>query len=91
MIVVRLEVWPRGREAAKTELGLVKIENDLTGTTALGNYIYTFLRKPAEAIHPRVWIQGRVEGFPRAPAVTTSPWQLLRGVLDHALGASVWP
>lgn len=38
MIVIRIELWPNGKEKGKRELGRLEIENDGSGTADLGNY-----------------------------------------------------
>lgn len=38
MIVVTVELWPRGDAARKRTLGSMQICNDATGTQELGNY-----------------------------------------------------
>lgn len=38
MLVVRIEIWPLGRESAKRTLGTAVIGNDGTGTPETGSY-----------------------------------------------------
>lgn len=38
MLVVKLELWPFGREDQKETLGEIKVWNDGTGSTTRGNY-----------------------------------------------------
>ena len=85
MIVVKIELWPKGDESRKQDLGVAQITNDQTGTEELGNYMFLLLKSPKYARRPGIWRQGRVIGFPRLSRAA-GPWDLLRGVLNEALG-----
>lgn len=95
MLVVRIELWPRGDAARARSLGVASIVNVGDGTHAIGNYDVTLFKAPeyskqAETrplqqmlIHPlarEIWKKGRIEGFPRQ---RLGPWDLL----FRALGA----
>jgi hypothetical protein len=81
MIVIPVELWPKGKTKGKYLLGLLTIWNDGTGTKKLGNYKY-------QISHAGVYFgkrkepykKGRVINFPR----TSSPYCLIFRVLKHA-------
>lgn len=79
MLVVTIELWPRGDESRKRHLGTARIVNDGTGTADSGNYRVELSKwgRPKS-----VWRQGTVRGFPRR---RRGPWDLLY----RALGAAV--
>lgn len=72
MIVVRIEFWPGGASAAKREIARARIWNDLSGTTASGNYKYVL------SLGGKTWRVGRVRGFAREER---SVWELLKEIL----------
>ena len=57
MIVIRLELWPRGEESQKRLLGLAQIAN-VGGTVDLGDYDATIFKSPEHATRPGVWKRG---------------------------------
>lgn len=60
MIVVKVEIWPRGHSEFRRELASAHIINDGTGTATRGNYlIKLFNRRGA------LWRTGRLTGFAR--------------------------
>jgi hypothetical protein len=76
MIVIKVEMWPRGVESRKREIGSLRIANDGTGTREIGNYTYD-LRGAKE----RTMGEGRVMGFAR---LREHVWDLITRVLEHA-------
>lgn len=74
MIVVKMELWPRGDKTRARPLGELVICNDGTGTPAQGNY--TVEAKHAGKFYGQrrePYKRGRVMGFVR----TLSPYRLL--------------
>lgn len=69
MIVVKLEMWPGGREEGKYDLGRIEIANDAKTTLkdrTLGSYVVKLFKSTAHgATKPGIWRKGRVEEFPR--------------------------
>lgn len=87
MIVVKIELWPRGDESHKIDLGRMTITNDLTSLDpTMGNYgvkIFKgqlYSRKPDD-----VWKTGRVGNFPRS-SKQHGPWDLLYRALRTIVG-----
>lgn len=62
MIVVTIELWPKGDQARKRHLGTAIITNDATGSEGLGNYRVTLSRRGQP---DRPWRLSQVRGFPR--------------------------
>ncbi len=58
MLVVQVQLWPRGNYADAKQLGLMSIVNDGTGSKEVGNY--NVLLKEDEKLYA-----GRVENWPR--------------------------
>lgn len=86
MIVIRLELWPKGDESRKRVLGVGEITN-VGGTPEVGDYRVRLLKSPEYARTPNVgkpWRSGKVEGFPRTKPY--GPWDLLLLALFAALG-----
>lgn len=54
MLVIKVELWPRGFESAKRELARFTITNDGTGTKEIGNYNVRYKDR-----------EGRIEGWKR--------------------------
>ena len=78
MIVIKVELWPRGNAARKKVLGTAKIANDGTGTETRGRYVFE-LRGRLE----RVLASGRVHHFPRK---RLNAWDLLYACLKQSIG-----
>jgi hypothetical protein len=82
MIVVNLEIWPRGIEAAKRDLGTMRIWNDGTGDSEAGNYKFEIQKgrefSPKQAGKP--WKTGEIKGWPRR-SKRVGPWDLLLACL----------
>lgn len=73
MIYIRVELWPKGDESRKREIGTAIIDN-VGGTATTGNYRVRLLKSPEYAKRTGVWKQGAVVGFPR---LRLGPWDLL--------------
>lgn len=84
MIVVRVELWPKGDQQRARLLGLMRIANDGSGSEALGNYHVTIDKSPEYAKRPGIYRRGRVQGFRRR----LGPWPLLQAALTACLGRS---
>jgi hypothetical protein len=91
VIVIKLEMWPKGDHRHARILGVGSIENDNTGSDDLGNYIVRLLKSPEYAADPstrtvdrqlhfplarELWRCGEVKGFPRQSR-GHGPWDLL--------------
>lgn len=79
MVVVTVELWPKGVEAAKRKIGEARISNLCTGSTTVGNYKYTLSDKSGT----RRYKEGEVTNFPRSRLLV---WDLLFRVLESAVG-----
>lgn len=80
MVVVKIELWPRGDESRKIHLGTATITNDGKGTVLKGDYKV----KLSKWGRPKVaWKVGEVKNFPRT---TRGPWDLLYCALRSILG-----
>lgn len=84
MIVVRIELWPKGDESRKREIGVGHITN-VGGTAARGDYKVKLLKSPEYAKRDGIWRSGEVHRFPRGGKVF-GPWDLLLLALSAALG-----
>lgn len=84
MIVIRIEMWPRGRPERKYLLGQATITNDGTGTGNLGHYKFNIGRRGIDDIYARPWKTGAVKNFPRQ---RLNVWHLLLRALKDALGS----
>jgi hypothetical protein len=71
MIVLNMELWPKGFEDRKQHLGTAIITNDATGTETSGNYTVILSRRGSPK---SCWKAGKVKGFPRK---TRGAWDLL--------------
>lgn len=68
MLVVRVELWPRGIKEQRETLRTMVIANDVTGCAARGNYnVYLGHRGETNpwVIMDRPLRTGRVEDYPR--------------------------
>lgn len=74
MLVVTIELWPRGFETNKQTIGKMYIANDGTGTLTQGNYDAIIKKRGTNT----TWKIGRIEGFPRK---RLGPWYLLYRLL----------
>jgi hypothetical protein len=72
MLVVKLEVWPNGKEIGKQEIGRLDIGN-ITRLSEMSDYIYRFRGSAGVA-------DGMVEAHERAKGA----WELVRRVLERA-------
>lgn len=81
MIVVKIEMYPKGREEGSYPLGVMVITNDGTGTQEAGNYKYTISHAGVHlGKRKEPYKQGRVRGFRR----TASPYRLVQRCLKDA-------
>ncbi len=81
MIVVRIELWPGGKESAKKTIGEITIVNDLTGTGEKGNYRCVLGHAGRYRGMPGNWKEGRIVGHLRK----LSPYHLLLTALKSTL------
>ncbi len=79
MIVITMELWPKGDKSRAQHLGTAQIINDASGSLARGNYTVTLSRrgKPNS-----VWKTGEVKKFPRKRFLA---WDLLGMALFNIL------
>lgn len=82
MVVVKIEVWPHGREEDRYTIGEARIINDCTGTTELGNYGVELKHAGKFYGKSGIWKRGRVVGHQRE----LSPYHLVMKAIKAALG-----
>ncbi len=75
MIVVFVEVWPKGNQSKAKTLGMAMVKNDATGSNTHGNYRVELVGKTN-----RYRRQAVVADFPRK---SRSVWELLRRALNN--------
>jgi hypothetical protein len=79
MIVITVELWPRGDSAKKKRIAKMVIINDGSGTETKGNY--------SCQIHTqRTSKHGRIENFPRK---RQNVWILIGKCLKNILGDKI--
>lgn len=85
MIVVKIELWPRGSEKFAKEIGRMYIANDGTGTRQRSSYDGVLCRRgteripePLDPLGPEPTRKGRVEDYPRESLVV---WKLILRML----------
>lgn len=96
MIIIRLEMWPRGDHTRARSLGVATVAN-MGGDAKVGHYEAILFKAPEYSKHAEtrplhemltrpkakeIWKKAYVEGFPR---LRLGPWDLL----FRALGAMV--
>jgi len=65
MIVIRLEMWPKGDESRKYPLGEIRVTN-IGGDAQRGDYAIELMKSASHgAKRPGVWRRGIVKNFPR--------------------------
>lgn len=82
MVVVKIELWPKGDESKATPIAIARITNDGTGTAELGNYAVSLSHAGKFFGRPGAWKTGRVLRFNR----TWSPYHLVYYALKITLG-----
>jgi len=75
MILVTVELVPKGDFDRRKIIAQAKIANDGTGTNARGNYRFVLWRKK-----PTAWRSGEVTNFPRT---RFNVWYLIRRCLEN--------
>ncbi len=83
MIVIKIEIWPRGDESKKRGLGNITIGNDGTGTSEHGNYEVALSHAGIYYGKKGIWKKGNVKGHSRK----LSPYHLVH----KAIAACLWP
>lgn len=84
MIVVKIELWPKGDKSKAQVLGEIEITNDAKGTQDLGNYnVKLFKWNEERTGRGGIWKQGKVAGFPRK---SRGPYDLLLRALLALVG-----
>lgn len=63
MLVIKIELWPHGREDFKRDLGVAYISNDLTGDPETGNYVFSLMKSAEYAAKSGVWKRDKLYGF----------------------------
>lgn len=95
MITVKIELWPRGREEGREELGRMYIANDGNGTRERGNYRVAVCRKgstevPIEILHEELRSVATLPPAARAATVANYPrlslnvWRLIARAVHAA-------
>ncbi len=79
MIVIRMELWPRGDRSRAKHLGTATIAN-VGGSQSVGNYRAELSTR---GNNPRPWRSGSVTGFPR---LRLGAWDLLFRALQAIVG-----
>lgn len=69
MVVVRIEIWPRGNQERAYKFGEVRIINDGTGDLETGNYKVEASHSGKFVNKPGIFKQGVVKGFNRSLSV----------------------
>jgi hypothetical protein len=82
MVVVKIEIWPRGEESEAKTIAVARIANDGTGTTSHGNYAVSLSHSGKFYGRPGPWKTGRVQKFNRL----WSPYHLVFYALKFTLG-----
>lgn len=59
MIVIKIEMWPKGEKSKAYPLGVMAIANE-GGSLSVGNYSFIATDRAG-----RPWKEGKLEGFPR--------------------------
>ena len=81
MIVVKLELWPRGDESKKSEIGRTYI-NNIGGSNNIGNYKVRVMKKRQENVPPKEVFRNQ-KGILRTSTVYNYPrlsynvWRLI--------------
>ena len=91
MIVIKIELWPKGDPKRAVRLSEGYIWNDGSGTAAVGNYKFRLFRVSRTAVgeapnNPATWKLGEFKGHPRG---RKSVWHLLLSVLKTAIEGDV--
>ena len=83
MLVVKIELWPKGDESKARQIGRIDIINDGTGTSEFGNYNVNIHHSELLNKTPlsRFYKIGKVTGFMRK----LSPYHLLMRALSSAM------
>lgn len=82
MVVVKIELWPKGDESKARQIGEVQIINDGTGDLVNGNYKVNVKHGGSYFGKPGNYKSGRVTKFRRL----LSPYHLVQRALNSALG-----
>lgn len=94
MIVLRVDVWPKGDYRRARDMGTVLVWN-VGGDTESGRYRYKILKfnqrnrykellmRPDQIPADACWREGTIEGFPRQKQ---GPLDLLYRILHKAIG-----
>ncbi len=86
MIVVRIELWPKGDESRKVDLGTCRITNDGSEkqNAEAGNYSVVLTKGRLYSKNLGIWRTGHVFDFPRK---RLGPWDLLLRALQATVGS----
>jgi hypothetical protein len=88
MLVVKIEMWPHGRQEAAYEIGRTYIANDGTGDPGRGNYKVAVCRKGSTEVPREIYPEGheKASGKPAAarrgevhdyPRAAYNVWRLI--------------
>ncbi len=81
MLVVTIEMAPKGDLTKKRHLGTAYISNNLEGDIQTGSYSVSLSKWGKPDV---IWKKGRVRGFAR---LTRGPWDLLYLALRNTVGS----
>jgi len=81
MLVVKIELWPKGDKSKAETIGVLTIANDGTGSTGSGNYDCALSHSGKYFGKAGVWKTGRVVDHNRK----LSPYHLVLKCLENAL------
>lgn len=88
MIVVKLELWPKGDESRKVDLGTAHITN-VSGAGRLASYSIRLLKGARYSKRPgELYKSGEVPAFPRLDK-RWGPWELLALALEATIGTRI--
>ena len=78
MIVIKIELWPKGNADKSKEIGRAYLWNDGSGTKNVGHYKGKVMRRGSQ----KIWKEGTVKNFPR---LRLKVWNLVYRFLDNIL------
>ena len=82
MVVVKVELWPKGSEKGAREIARALIWNDGTGDAKVGNYKAALLHSGIFYGKPGFWKRGAIKGHQRM----LSPYHLIVKAIAACLG-----
>lgn len=83
MIVCKVELWPKGDESKATRIGEIRIANDATGNSTVGNYTVKLMKSAPYTKNYGIFRESTVKRFPR---MRLGPYDLLFRALRSCIG-----